>query len=211
MRGWEPFDRYPSEYDKWFYNNIITVENEIKLLKTFKIDSPSLEVGVGSGFFAYKLGVEIGLDASYNILKISVGRGIDSILGLGEEMPFRNDLFKTVLLIVTICFLDEPIYTLKEIYRILADQGRLITCIIPKDSSWGRYYTRLSMKGHRFYKYAHFYSLDELTSILKSTGFEMGDLRGTLSYSPFDEPILEDPSENIFNKGFVCIENYKYS
>jgi ubiquinone/menaquinone biosynthesis C-methylase UbiE len=211
MKRWEPFDKYPDEYDQWFYRNKITADNEVKLLKTFYIGSPSLEVGVGSGYFAYRLGIEIGLDPSYNILIKSQRRNIDSILGLGEKMPFRDNVFKTVLLIVTLCFLDNPVDTLREIYRVLTSDGNLITCIVPRDSSWGRYYTRLSREGHRFYRYARFYSLDELTNLLETTGFERGRSVGTLSYSPFEDPYIEEPSENIFNKGFVCIENYKYS
>lgn len=209
--SWEPFERYYSEYDNWFYKNKITAENELRLIRKFDIKYPSLEVGVGTGYFSSQLKVDIGIDPSYSMLLKAYKRGIDSVVGVGESMPFRDEVFRTILLIVTICFLSDPTSVLREIYRVLIKGGNLITCIVPRDSSWGKYYLELSKKGHRFYKYAHFYRVDELNRILKSIGFKKKRSLGILSYSPFEEPFREEPSENIFNMGFVCIENYKYS
>ena len=210
-RSWEPFDKYYQEYDNWFYKNKVTAENELRLIKKFYIGTPSLEVGIGTGYFSSQLKVDIGIDPSYNMLLKAYKRGIDCVAGLGESMPFRDETFRTILLIVTICFLNNPKTVLREIYRVLAKGGNLITCIVPRDSSWGRYYLELSKKGHRFYKYARFYKVDEIDKILDSVGLKRRMKLGIISYSPFDVPSIEEPSENIFNMSFVCIENYKYS
>ncbi|RLG62458.1 class I SAM-dependent methyltransferase [Candidatus Geothermarchaeota archaeon] len=207
--SWKVFDEYVERYDKWFEENYITALNELNLIRSFDIEHPSLEVGVGTGFFSSRLNIDFGLDPSYNMLLKSFHRGVESIYGFGENLPFRESIFKTILIIVTLCFLSDPHKVLKEVYRVLVYGGRLLTCIVPRDSPWGKLYIRRKLDGHVFYRYARFYTVDEVIDLLNNMGFKVGIVRGILSYEPFEEPYIEEPSEEYIGKGFVCIESIK--
>ncbi|WP_054843799.1 methyltransferase domain-containing protein [Vulcanisaeta souniana] len=138
-------------------------------------------------------------------------RGVDVFVGVGESMPLRDSSFDYAVIVVTICFLDNPRKTLAEVYRILKPSGRLITCIVPRNSEHGRYYMELGRRGgHRFYTVAHFYTIHELKEVLGgSLGFSVNDRaiavlsRGVGDY--FEEPRSVGLTE-AENYGFACIE-----
>ena len=63
--------------------------------------------------------------------------------------------------------------------------------------------------GHIFYSHAHFYTLREVEQLLKKCSFRVVAVKSTLSYSSYDKPRVEEPSENPEGKGFVCIKAVK--
>jgi len=209
MYRFSPFEEYADEYDKWFYKNKVTVENEIRLLKTFHKGYPSLEIGVGTGYFASALDIEIGVDPSINMVIKAFKRGVDSLVSLGENLPLRSEVFNTIYIIVTICFVEDPIKVIEEAYRVLRRNGNLIICIVPRDSKWGRLYVLLSELGHKFYRYANFYTVNEIIKMIGEAGFKISNIRSTLTYKPYEKPYYEEPTEGYDGNGFVCIEGYK--
>ena len=88
---------------------------------------------------------------------------------------------------------------------MLEDSGRIAICVILKDSSWGRYYEILKERGHHFYRDANFYTLDEIREMLSSINLSIEKVYAALSYAPDDEPIVEEPSEEIDGRSFVCL------
>ncbi len=205
------FDLYAERYDDWFRRNRIVVENELKLLRRIGIDKPCLELGVGTGFFASLLGVDVGLDPSINVLRIARGRGIDVVQGFGELLPFKSSCFKTVLLIVTLCFLENPEAVATESIRVLVRGGKLVSCIVPGDSSWGKYYRKLGAEGHAFYSRARFFTVEEMNKLFEGVGLEILGAWGTLSFPPWETPRAEEPVEWVkgLDLGFVCVEYLK--
>jgi len=206
------FDELFARYDSWFERNRVTAENEVKLVEYMVKGAPRpiLEVGIGTGYFASRLGVEAGLDPSFNMLSIARSRGVELLVkAVGENMPFREGAFGTVLIIVTLCFVDDPIAVLRESHRVLRDGGTLIACVIPKDSSWGEHYEELGRKGHPFYSKARFYTLREVVEMLETAGFKIEGAVGTLSYTPGEEPRYEEPSSHIEGRGFICLKAAK--
>jgi len=204
------FDTYSDIYDKWYEENKIIAENEAKAVKVLLEPGFTLEIGVGTGYFAEKLGVNIGIDPAYKPLLKAKARGIEVIQALGEELPFRDNIFDNILLIVTICFLDKPTEVLKEAWRTLKKGGSIIVCIVPRDSVWGRYYMRLKEEGKSlFYKYARLYTVREVEELLKNTGFKIKGYSATLSFPPQSKPIYEEPSTKPMGYGFVCIKGVK--
>jgi ubiquinone/menaquinone biosynthesis C-methylase UbiE len=190
----------------------VTAENEVKLVKLMvsRAPRPILEVGVGTGYFAGKVGAEAGLDPSMKMLEIARMRGVGLLVrGVGESMPFRNEVIGTVLIVVTLCFVDDPARVLEESFRVLRMGGVLVSCIVPRDSPWGEHYTRLGFEGHPFYSKARFLTLGEHEELIRASGFEIVESMGTLSYSPFEEPRLEEPSSEVRGKGFVCVKAIK--
>ena len=190
----------------------MTAENEVKLVKLMvsRAPRPILEVGVGTGYFAGKVGAEAGLDPSMKMLEIARMRGVGLLVrGVGESMPFRDEVIGTVLIVVTLCFVDDPARVLEESFRVLRMGGVLVSCIVPRDSPWGEHYTRLGFEGHPFYSKARFLTLGEHEELIRASGFEIVESMGTLSYSPFEEPRLEEPSNEVRGKGFVCVKAIK--
>ncbi|MGQ9496117.1 MAG: class I SAM-dependent methyltransferase [Thermoanaerobaculaceae bacterium] len=206
------FDELYDRYDKWFESNTITAENEARLVKVMAEGAPRpiVEVGVGTGYFASKIGAEAGLDPSPRMMSIARMRGVELLVeGVGERMPFRDSSFGTVLIVVTLCFVDDPVQTLRESHRVLRSGGNIIACVIPRDSSWGKYYVELGAGGHPFYSKARFYKLEELLDMLEHVGFKIVDIMGTLGYTPEEEPRVEEPSRDTRDKSFVCVKAVK--
>jgi len=88
--------------------------------------------------FLFKTGVNLGLDPALKMLKIAKSRGIDVLGSVGEYIPFKDEVFDYVLLVVTLCFVKDPYAVIDELARVAKNYGRLIACIVPKDSAWGR-------------------------------------------------------------------------
>ena len=109
-------------------------------------------------------------------------------------------------MIATLCFLQDADTALEEVYRVLASDGVLIVCIIPRDSKWGIHYLKKSREGHPFYRHARFYTVAELETLLNRHGFSAVKYASTLSFGPDDSPRLEDPSSTSNGRGFVCVK-----
>ncbi|MCD6503556.1 MAG: class I SAM-dependent methyltransferase [Euryarchaeota archaeon] len=205
--SYEIFDKYYKEYDLWYYENKIIAENELLALRVLKPEGLGLEIGVGTGYFAEKLNIQVGIDPSRNMLKIARSRGIEVVQAFGERLPFREKVFDYVYIIVTICFVKDPLKVLMEAYRVLKDEGKLIVAFIPRDSSWGRYYLE-KKKNSVFYKHARLYSLNEVVNLIRLAGFRIIRSISTLHFHPEDPPRLEYPKEDT-NGGFVCLLSEK--
>ncbi|MDP8003047.1 MAG: class I SAM-dependent methyltransferase [Caldisphaera sp.] len=208
----DPFDLYSIRYDKWYDNHRIIYENELNAVKIAKEGTrqPSLEIGVGSGRFAKPLNIDLGIDPSDSLLKIAKSRGVNVIKSVGEYLPFSNNKLNTVYILITICFLDDPIKTLKESFRVLKKEGILITGLVPKDSKWGNYYEMLKEKGNPFYRYAKFYTYSEILGMLEESGFHAVEVISTLFQNPNKEEKI-DVVVKAYHKdaGFVIIKANK--
>src|SRR4030067_2784592 len=108
------FDRNWEDYDDWFERHKGIYFSELKALKKVISEGLGMEIGVGSGRFAQPLGAKIGIDPSRNMLKLAKKRSIQVILGGGENLPFKDFTFDFVLLIVTLCFVKNPVGVMKE-------------------------------------------------------------------------------------------------
>lgn len=205
----EVFDRFWHRYDEWYQRNRVIAELELSVVKRLVKYKPILEVGVGTGFFASRLGFEYGIDPSINMLRVARRRGIEVVQGVGEYLPFRNSSFKTVVFIVTLCFVDDVVKVLKEAYRVLDSCGEVIACIVPKESPWGKYYVKKALEGHPFYSNARFLTVEELIKYVEGQGFKIVESIGILSFKPTEEPAWEEPQRNISGKGFVCLKAVK--
>ena len=203
------YDRYDAWYEKFPGERLFKIELNC-LKKLVPAPGFSIEVGVGTGRFAEKLGVKYGLDPAFNPLKISRSRGISVVQGDGRQTPFRDNTFETLFLIVTICFADEPELLIKEAFRILKPGGRIILGLVPRNSDWGKYYLKLKSQGHFFYRYADFYTVSEINSMLEHSKFEPPLGLSTLFGPPpdgSDEEFIDEKLRE--DAGFVCISSRK--
>ncbi len=203
------FNRYAYRYDSWYERNRVTAENEARLvIATVGASAePCLEIGGGTGYFSALLNC-INLDPSREMLAISRRkRGLDAIEGYGESLPIRSGSTALILIVVTICFVESPENLVRESYRALKRDGRLVLCIIPKDSRWGDFYS--GKKDSPFYRVARFLTRKEAIDLLIGSGFYIEDVLGTLSYSPESQPYREEPSPDNGSHGFICIKAAK--
>jgi len=204
-----PFNSLAPEYDDWFdKDGKLIFFTEVQAFKTLLPDLPGpwLEIGVGSGRFAQALGIETGIDPSITFVEMAKRRGINASQGRGEQKLFEDGRFGTVFLIVTLCFLDSPLDVLNEANRILAPGGKLVLGLVLKESPWGKFYQQMKEEGHRFYKYATFYSYEEVTELLLQAGFQIEKTLSTLFQQPDVVKDVEEPVEGYSAEaGFTII------
>ncbi len=209
------FDAFASRYDKWydkpFGKTAFALERECMKLLCKGLEKPFLEVGVGTGRFAISLNIEYGVDISLEVLKFAKKRRITVVRGKGEDLPFANGSFGAVFIIVTLCFVDDPLKTLREARRVLNDGGFVILGLILKESPWARFYEKKGEEGNIFYKIAKFYNINEVKSMLKYAGFQITEMVSTIFQPPTEKPLnLEPPKKGYCEEaGFVAIKTRK--
>jgi len=204
------FDIYPKEYDNWYEENKFVYLSEIEALKkVIPEKGEGLEIGVGTGRFAQPLRIKTGIDPSSKMLKIAKTRGIKTYLGMGENLPFSDKEFDFVLIVITICFVQNPEQVIRESNRVLKDNGKLIIGIIDKNSYLGKLYQKKKEEGHRFYKEANFYSTEEVVEILKKYNFNRFTFYQTI-FHPVEKLTRVEKPEKGYGKGsFVVIVGEK--
>jgi hypothetical protein len=111
-------------------------------------------------------------------------------------------------MVTTLCFLDNVEKAFNEVNRILKNNGVFIVGIIDKDSTLGRLY-EIKKKNSKFYKDARFYSVNEVTELLRLTGFQKLTIKQTLfSDMNLNMAHIED---GFGEGGFVAINTVKMS
>jgi SAM-dependent methyltransferase len=181
MVNFEPFETNALKYDEWFDMNRSTYESELQAVRELLPKSKNgVEVGVGSGRFASPLGIKLGLDPSREMGKLAKKRGVKVIEGVAELLPFDDMQFDFVLMVTTICFLDDVEKAFKEAYRVLKHGGYLIIGFIDAESPVGKLYEKHKDES-TFYKDARFYSVKEVVSYMKKAHFRDFNFKQTLS------------------------------
>jgi len=207
--AFSPFDELASEYDAWFDgdgNLIFFIEAQAFRILLPYLPKPWLEIGVGSGRFAQALGIETGIDPSRRLVEMARNRGINAFDSRGEQRFFGEESFGTVFLIVTLCFLESPLAVLNEANRILTPDGKIVLGLVLQESPWGQFYQQKKTERHRFYRYANFYSYDEVVKLLLQTGFVTEKIISTLFQKPENVQYVEEPKEGYFpDAGFTII------
>ncbi len=202
----EVFERLTEKYEEWFDRYTAVYESELNMLKALTPKfNRALEIGVGSGRFAYPLGIKEGIEPSNRMAEIAKQRGIKIYPGFAENLPFQDGEFDFILIAVTICFVNDPLKTLKEAHRVLEDNGKILIAIVDKDTSIGKEYLSKKEKSE-FYKNANFFSTEEVHRLLKEAGFEVIKTYQTLfgnSIKEINEP--QDFKEGYGEGGFVGI------
>ena len=209
------FDNLALAYDAWFEGDgklIFAIETLAFQEILPSVPKPWREVGVGSGRFAQALGIETGVDPSIKLVEMARKRGVTALLGRGEEQLFDKDTFGTVFLIVTLCFVGSPLDVLQEAYRVLVSGGKVVLGLVLQESPWGKFYRQKKQQGHRFYKYATFYSYDEVVRLLEEAGFLIEEVVSTLFQVPDRVEHMELPRRGYSAEaGFTIIVAEKHA
>lgn len=182
----DPFDIHHSRYDDWFIRHPEAYLSELLAINTLLPQNGyGLEIGVGTGRFAAPLGVAVGLDPSPEMLRYASDRGISIVQGTAEALPFVDSIFDHVLIVTTICFVDDERAMLAEAYRVLKPQGCLVIGFIDRESLLGQHYLT-HQDENVFYRNAKFFSADAVEMLLEEARFKQLVWVQTLS-KPLDE------------------------
>lgn len=202
----EPFEKYFLRYEQWFIDNLNVYKSELLAIKSLLPKrKKSIEIGVGTGKFAVPLGIMVGIEPSNKMRQLSLKRGIDVINAVGEFLPIRKERLDLVLMVTTICFLDDIKMAFEDVYNILTSKGSFIIGFIDRNSTIGIKY-QLQKKENVFYNVADFYSVDEVVSYLKTANFTKFKFSQTI-FRPLHEIKDIEPIKPNYGEGsFVVIK-----
>jgi len=197
-----PFEEYAEEYEAWFEKNPWVYEAELRAVKAMVPTSGrGMEIGVGTGRFAEPLGIKNGVEPSTRMRDFARKRGIRALDGVAEKLPFDDSQFDFVLMVTTVCFVDDVCKALMEAHRVLSDGGSLIIGFVDRNSKVGNIYLE-RQKESVFYKHATFFSVDELVECMNEVGFTNltfnQTIFGTLAETAENEPVRPGHGEGSF-------------
>lgn len=206
----QPFETHYEQYDAWFDENESIYESELLAVKSLlPSEGHRVEIGVGSGRFASRLGIKEGVEPAAGIAKLACARGISVKQGTAESLPLPDNTYDVVLLVTTLCFVDDVGETFAEAYRVLKSGGCIVLAFIPKDSPFGRFYERIK-DDDEFFRVATFYSNQEVFAALKKAGFAIDRTAQTLTGPPERaNERLEEPSPGHDRGSFVVVRAVK--
>ncbi len=167
-----------------------------------------MEIGIGTGRFAKPLGIKLGLEPSSEMREIARSRGIEVIDGVAESLPFNSEQFDYVLMVTTICFLDDVNAAFKEVFRVLRPHGFFIFGFIDKESSLGHLY-QIHKDENPFYKVANFYSMYGVMCYLIENEFVDFHIVQTIFHDLSEIKEVEPVKKGFGEGSFVVIRTEK--
>jgi ubiquinone/menaquinone biosynthesis C-methylase UbiE len=136
---------------------------------------------VPQGFIA---GVDVSEDmvrmANHRCLNLANKSQVQLMVGDSRRLPFADTSFDKVLCVHTIYFWKEPVKDLGEMFRVLRPGGRLVVGFRAK-------FDKGSTIDFPETVYS-FYSIDEVSTLLESAGFEKSAIRN--AGTPLSEMFL---------------------
>jgi ubiquinone/menaquinone biosynthesis C-methylase UbiE len=203
------FDAYTDEYEEWFERNRAAYLSELELLRMVIPErGQGLEVGIGTGKFAAPLSIDFGIDPSKNMLQMAKNLGSRVVLARGEQIPFKDQVFDYALIMVTICFVDEPNRVVEESKRVIRNGGRIVIGIIDRDSWLGKLYLAKKDKS-KFYREARFYSVREIIELLRNSNFKNISVYQTIFNPPETLETIQHYRRGSGEGGFAVISGYR--
>lgn len=204
------FDSCAEDYDRWFDNTEGTIlfQTELAAVRSVlhEVPGPYLEIGVGTGRFARELGIQYGIDPAMRMLRIAEARGIEVQQATGEFLPFGEKIFGGIFILFTLCFVQNPEQVIREAQRVLRKNGGLIIGMLNRESPWGRLYVKKKEEGHPIYRHAHFFSVPEVSDLIRKSGLFIEAYASALLQHPSEEPHEEKAYEGaLSDAGFLCI------
>ena len=142
------FDEYSDAYDAWFQRNQAILESELRLVALALGPTPgrTLSVGCGTGIFEqllksqHDISVADGLEPSAPMGEVARKRGMTVVEAGAEKMPFDDYSFNTVMFNGSPGYITDLDAAVREAYRLLKPNGRVLLIDVPAESSYGILY-----------------------------------------------------------------------
>ncbi|MEM7819368.1 MAG: methyltransferase domain-containing protein [Candidatus Aenigmatarchaeota archaeon] len=148
-----------------------------------------LDIGCGTGEYVKLLNNGIGIDISYNMLRESKNKTKNPLIkASAENLPFKDNLFDTILCMFTVLNLCDFEKSVNEMNRVLKKDGVTIVSVA---SIWDqmdkslikRFYSKeksikkkVRIDGYRINFYL--FSREDFINLFKKNGFELVKFSG---------------------------------
>ena len=207
MAGVEWFEENAGVYDAWFDKHHAVYQSELNAIRKLVGDGINgLEIGVGTGRFAVPLGIRTGLDAAAAMVTIAQTKGLNAVQGKAEALPYTDRRFEFVLMVNTVCYIDDIHRAIKESYRVIREGGYIVIAFFEKNGPVAKAYQK-DKDNHPAYKFARFWSEKEIRQEIIKAGFKDLEYRQTLF--DLDENRFHEVQEGSDKGGFVVIRGHK--
>ncbi len=197
----DPFDRFALEYDQWFERNRWAYQSELSALTKVVPKGRGVDIGSGTGRFSSHFNISVGVDPSIPMLRMARERGLSTVQGKAEDLPFRDGAFDFALLVTVLCFVSDPLTALREARRVVRPGGSISIGILDRDSNPGRRYEE-GAEGSRFYHQARFFSTAEVLELLEQAGCMVEGSYQTIFSDPGSltapEPVVKGYGAGLF-------------
>ncbi len=165
-----PFEQFTEEYEAWFEKNPEMYTVELETVRRMLPQGRILEIGVGSGRFAQPLNIREGVEPSAKMAEYAKKRGIHIVKGVAEKLPLPDGQYDGLLMVTTICFIDNVGASFAEAFRVLKKGGALVVAFVDAESPIGKEYLKIK-ETDKFYQTATFYSAQEVERFFRTAGF----------------------------------------
>ena len=204
MRGPNPFETLAGEYDAWFDEHPALFESELQAVQAVLPERPGqwVEIGVGTGRFASRLGIGLGVEPAAAMADRARRRGVHVLDGTAERLPLADSSADALFFITTLCFVSDVAHALAEARRVVVPGGAIVVAFLPRDSELGRAVSANS--SDLFFRAARLLSASELLRAMTDAGFAIERIVQTLT--TFSSPqTLEAPAEGFDRGSFVVV------
>jgi SAM-dependent methyltransferase len=200
----QPFDKHRDRYEEWFTRFPMAFESELWAIRGLLPDGRGVEIGVGTGIFASRLGITDGIEPSAAMADLAKKRGIRVHCGIAEKLPYSDYCFDYALMVTTICFVDDPLSAIHEMARVVRPGGMLVVAFVDRESPLGKKYS-LHKEQNVFYRYATFYSALDICHLLENENLKITHIRQTVFGEPGSIRSLQRSKDGHGDGGFVVI------
>ncbi len=175
-------DQMANEYDFWYKTPKGRLVDKIEKEVMYEFLKPQpgmeiLDIGCGTGNLSLelaRLGARVtGVDISEPMLTKACQKALREKLDVkfykadAHGLPFDDETFDAVVSLSALEFVSDLSEALKEAYRVLKPDGRMVIGLIGGGSTWSRYYEEKAKKDpESVFRYAHFRTLDELIAAM---------------------------------------------
>ena len=193
------FDHQSDRYEAWFDRNPRILDSEVEAIsQLLPSNGEGVEIGVGTGIFAARLGIRHGVEPSDAMGRRAVEKGIHVIHGIAEKLPIADRSYSYALMVTVDCFLQDIAQAFREVRRILSEDGCFIIAFIDRETPLGILYEQ---NKHRddVYKHADFHSSDAMAAFLHEAGFDVQARRQTVfSFENVLHDVRDGCGEGVF-------------
>lgn len=199
MKEGKIFEVDPLEYESWFISNDQLFASELEAIQALMPNNfIGVEIGVGTGLFASRLGVWEGVEPSGSMAAEAIKKGLRVRRGVAEQLPLEDEKYTLALMVTVDCFLEDPSAAFSEVHRILKHQGRFIIAFLDKGTPLGKLYDE-NKHLHQSYRNAHFHTSAEIVDMMNEAGFEVEDCRQTIfSLENLRQPVEKGVGLGVF-------------
>jgi SAM-dependent methyltransferase len=204
-------DFIPGKDEACFGKHPFIFQSEVEALRSKLPVGNNLrgtEIGLGTGKFTEALGIHEGVESSQVSRKIALTRGLKVIEGVAEDLPYKEQSFDFVVMVLCISHFNDLHVAFQEANRVLRKEGVLIIGFIDRSSIIGKI---LELKDRQYPKNreVNLYSVDKVIFELNLADFKQFNICQTL-FNESDKISCFEPAKPGYGEGsFVVIQAKK--